>query len=40
MLVTGDVFSTTSYPVIDVERGGSINGEIAALNRILELCVS
>jgi glyoxylase-like metal-dependent hydrolase (beta-lactamase superfamily II) len=37
VLVTGDVFSTTSYPVIDVERGGSINGEIAALNRILEL---
>ena len=37
VLVTGDVFSTTSYPVIDVERGGSINGEIAALNHILEL---
>jgi glyoxylase-like metal-dependent hydrolase (beta-lactamase superfamily II) len=37
VLVTGDVFSTTSYPVVDVERGGSINGEIAALNRILEL---
>jgi len=37
VLVTGDVFSTTSYPIIDVERGGSINGEIAALNRILDL---
>ena len=37
VLVTGDVFSTTSYPVIDVERGGSINGEIDALNHILEL---
>jgi glyoxylase-like metal-dependent hydrolase (beta-lactamase superfamily II) len=37
VLVTGDVFLATSYPTIDVERGGSINGEIAALNRILDL---
>jgi cyclase len=37
VLVTGDVFTTTSYPIIDVDRGGSINGEIDALNRILDL---
>jgi glyoxylase-like metal-dependent hydrolase (beta-lactamase superfamily II) len=37
VLVTGDVFNTTSYPVIDVERGGSINGEIDALNHILDI---
>jgi glyoxylase-like metal-dependent hydrolase (beta-lactamase superfamily II) len=37
VLVTGDVFSTTNYPIIDVERGGSINGEIDALNQILDL---
>ena len=37
VLVTGDVFNTTSYPVIDVERGGGINGEIDALNHILDL---
>ncbi len=37
VLVTGDIFTTTSYPVIDVERGGSINGEIDALNRILDI---
>ena len=36
---TGDVFVTTSYPVIDLERGGSIHGEIDALNAILELAV-
>ncbi|MEP7307443.1 MAG: MBL fold metallo-hydrolase [Acidobacteriota bacterium] len=37
VLVTGDVFNTTSYPVIDVERGGGINGEIDALNHILDI---
>ncbi len=37
VLVTGDVFNTTTYPVIDVERGGGINGEIDALNHILDI---
>jgi cyclase len=37
VLATGDVFMTASYPVIDVDRGGSINGEIDALNHILDL---
>jgi glyoxylase-like metal-dependent hydrolase (beta-lactamase superfamily II) len=36
---TGDVFVTTSYPIVDLQRGGSINGVIAALNRILEITV-
>ena len=35
----GDIFVTTSYPFIDLERGGSIQGEIDALNAILELSV-
>jgi glyoxylase-like metal-dependent hydrolase (beta-lactamase superfamily II) len=35
----GDVFITTGYPVIDLEKGGSIQGEIDALNRILDLAV-
>ena len=37
MLVTGDVFTTTNYPVIDLQQGGSINGEISALNQLLDL---
>ena len=37
LIVTGDVFNTTSYPVIDVQKGGTINGEIEALNTILDL---
>ena len=37
VLVTGDVFVPNSYPVIDLARGGSINGEIDALNHIIDL---
>ena len=36
---TGDIFVTTSYPVIDVQRGGHINGIIDGLNHILALTV-
>jgi len=36
---TGDIFTTTSYPFIDIERGGSIQGEIDALNNILDIAV-
>lgn len=39
VIATGDVFSTVSYPVIDLEHGGSINGIIAALNRIIDLTI-
>ena len=28
VLATGDVFSTIGYPMIDLERGGSINGVV------------
>jgi glyoxylase-like metal-dependent hydrolase (beta-lactamase superfamily II) len=35
----GDVFVTTSYPVIDVARGGSIDGEIDALNTLIDLTI-
>ena len=39
VLSAGDVFVTTGYPPIDLKRGGSIQGEIRALNLILELTV-
>jgi glyoxylase-like metal-dependent hydrolase (beta-lactamase superfamily II) len=39
VISTGDVFLTTGYPVIDLKRGGSIQGEINALNHILALSV-
>ena len=39
VLVTGDIFVTTSYPFIDIEHGGSIQGEIDALNNIIDITV-
>jgi cyclase len=39
VLSSGDIFLTTGYPVIDLARGGSIQGEIRALNHILDLTV-
>ena len=38
-LSTGDVFTPASYPIIDLARGGSVQGEIDALNKILEITV-
>jgi glyoxylase-like metal-dependent hydrolase (beta-lactamase superfamily II) len=35
----GDLFTPGGYPNADVARGGSINGIIAALNRIIEITV-
>ncbi|MGP0075627.1 MAG: MBL fold metallo-hydrolase, partial [Bryobacteraceae bacterium] len=39
VISTGDIFTPDAYPFIDVERGGSVPGEIAALNHILQLAV-
>ena len=36
VLVTGDIFDTTRYPFIDLNNGGSVQGEIRALNFILD----
>lgn len=39
VLVTGDVFDTTRFPVIDIDKGGSVQGEIDALNRVIDLAI-
>ncbi len=39
VISAGDVFTPDRYPGIDLERGGSIQGLIAALNHILHLTV-
>ena len=39
VISAGDVFTPGAYPFIDLERGGSLDGEIAALNHILALTV-
>ena len=39
IVVAGDVLDTTRFPVIDVAKGGSIDGEIAALNRLVDIAI-
>jgi glyoxylase-like metal-dependent hydrolase (beta-lactamase superfamily II) len=39
VIAAGDIFVTTSYPIIDLARGGSINGTIDALNHMLDIAV-
>ncbi len=39
IIMTGDVFDMTRFPVIDLARGGSVQGEIAVLNQLIDLTV-
>jgi glyoxylase-like metal-dependent hydrolase (beta-lactamase superfamily II) len=39
VIATGDVVDTTRFPFIDVERGGSLRGELDALNRLMDLSI-
>jgi cyclase len=39
VLVAGDLYGNTTFPVIDTAQGGSIKGVVAALNRIIDVTV-
>src|SRR5262245_32276496 len=39
VIIAGDVFTTTSYPVIDLAAGGSIQGVIDGLNRLVDMII-
>lgn len=39
VVASGDLFLTTTYPVIDMERGGSVQGVINGLNRLLDITI-
>jgi cyclase len=39
VIVVGDVLDTTRFPVIDIAKGGTIDGEIAALNRLVDIAI-
>jgi cyclase len=39
VVVAGDVFITTTFPVIDTAQGGNFKGIIAALNRIIDIAI-
>jgi cyclase len=39
VIAAGDLYSTVSYPIIDERRGGTIQGHLDALNRILDITI-
>jgi cyclase len=39
VVVAGDIFLTTTYPSIDIASGGSIQGQLEALNNIIDMAV-
>jgi glyoxylase-like metal-dependent hydrolase (beta-lactamase superfamily II) len=39
VIVAGDILNPTSYPAIDIEKGGSYQGVLAGLNFILDLAI-
>jgi glyoxylase-like metal-dependent hydrolase (beta-lactamase superfamily II) len=39
VIMAGDIIDTTRFPVIDVEKGGSIQGEIKALNQLVKMAI-
>ncbi|HKF64896.1 MAG TPA: MBL fold metallo-hydrolase, partial [Vicinamibacterales bacterium] len=40
VVVTGDVIDMTRFPVIDLANGGSIQGEIDALDKLIDLTIA
>ncbi len=39
VIAAGDIFMTTTYPVIDVKTGGTIDGVLVGLNKLLDICI-
>jgi cyclase len=39
VISAGDILRTDTYPVIDVAKGGTVNGVLDGLNRILDLAI-
>ena len=40
VIVAGDVYNSDAYPPIDVDKGGSIDGEIDALDKLVDMSVT
>src|ERR1035438_3207558 len=39
VVVAGDILDTTRFPIIDIAKGGSIRGEIAALQKLVDTAI-
>jgi cyclase len=40
IIAAGDIFRMSAYPAIDIEKGGSIQGILEALNRMVDMSVA
>jgi glyoxylase-like metal-dependent hydrolase (beta-lactamase superfamily II) len=40
VIAAGDIYSTVAYPRIDIARGGTVNGVVEGLNRLIDLAIS
>jgi glyoxylase-like metal-dependent hydrolase (beta-lactamase superfamily II) len=40
VIAAGDIYSTLGYPRIDLARGGTVNGVIEGLNRLIDIAIS
>ena len=38
VISAGDLYVTTSYPIVDLARGGNIQGILDAMNRMIDIC--
>jgi cyclase len=39
VIATGDIVDTTRWPFIDIKRGGTVQGELDALNRLMDMSI-
>ena len=39
VIATGDIFNMNSFPVIEIDKGGNIQGVIKALNVVLDIAI-
>ena len=39
VISAGDLFVTEGYPFIDLNAGGNVQGIVAGLNRIIDMCI-
>ena len=39
VISAGDLFVTNGYPFIDLNAGGNVQGIVAGLNKIVDLCI-
>jgi cyclase len=40
VIALGDLMATDAYPMVDIDRGGNINGIIDGLNRVLDMAIA